>query len=81
MNVSSCGEFVCYFSVNCELFMEPEVFSLEDDDYGNMFITQESSQYEDLVEKEDKIDNEDGLFLGLSQSDFSSPCVSVLSQG
>ena len=60
------------------------VFSLEDDDVGDMFITQtpsvndgevgESEKVEDLMEFSDKSQ------MGLQCNDFSSPCVSLLSK-
>ena len=56
--------------------MECEVFSLEDDDYESMFITQEVSNSQNLVGELDKSEEGDGLFLGLSKTDFVSPCVS-----
>ena len=51
-----------------------EVFSLEDDDCSQMFITQSSP-------KRQRISNEEvGNFSILGdEMDFSSPCVSVLS--
>ena len=49
-----------------------EIFSLEDDDYGGLFITQES--------KEDKVPeiNKDNLFLGVEETDFESSCSSLV---
>ena len=80
MNIFSSSGRYCDFLINCGLIIGPEVFSLEEDAYGDMFITQESSQIGDSLGKEDKVEDEDGLFLGLSQSNFSSPCVSFVSQ-
>ena len=53
-----------------------EVFSLEDDDFNELFITQESK---DLVEEKPKQEvNESGAILGLDLFDFASPCSSVV---
>ena len=52
-----------------------EVFSLEDEEYGGLFLTQESKENEDyLMEK--KV-GEDELFLGVEPCDFTSPVTSV----
>ena len=59
--------------------MEREVFSLEDDDYGDLFITQQSSNDQNIKSNLDKSEEEDGLFLGIETSDFKSPCLSVVS--
>ena len=58
--------------------MDQEVFSLEDDDYGNMFITQETNNSENLVNKLDKSYDEDRVFLGVNESDFAMPCLSIV---
>ena len=52
-------------------------FSLEDEDMGDLFLTQNSSN---LDKEEEKEDNENEEFLGLSAMDFSSPCVSLIPQ-
>ena len=56
--------------------MESEVFSLEDDDYGDMFITQSGGQSDNLCNEVEKSNKESGLFLGLEETNFSTPCVS-----
>ena len=56
--------------------MDDQVFSLEDEDYGNMFITQESSNSDTLQNFKDKSDDEDEFFLRVKTTDFASPCVS-----
>ena len=56
--------------------MEQEIFSLEDDDYGDMFITQSGGNNQNLATELDKSSKDDVLFLGLEQADFTSPCVS-----
>ena len=48
-----------------------ELFSLEEDDVSNLFITQESSYDRNKSQNCDK-------FLGKEVSDFQSPCVSVI---
>ena len=53
-----------------------DTFSLEDDDYGDMFITQSSKDNVEIVPDDDNSNKE--LFLGLSKNDFSSPCSSLL---
>ena len=52
-----------------------EVFSLEDEDYGELFITQESK--ENVEEKPLKMEAEEEKFLGNDPFDFTSPCVSI----
>ena len=56
------------------------MFSLEEEeDYGGLFITQESSQ---SVQKEgnnsEKMVCDDDGFLGLDPADFKSPCASIV---
>ena len=58
--------------------MEPEVCSLEDDDYGNLFITQETSNVDNIVQNMDKSDDENDSVFGIDAMDFSSPNVSVV---
>ena len=58
--------------------MEGQVFFLEDDDYENMFITQESKINEDNNVKSDGIADDGDLFLGVHAMDFKLPCVSQL---
>ena len=53
-----------------------DTFSLEDDDYGDMFITQSSKDNIEIVPDEDNSNKE--LFLELPKNDFSSPCSSLL---
>ena len=47
-----------------------DTFSLEDDDYGDMFITQSSKHNIEIVPDDDNSNKE--LFLGLLKNDFSS---------
>ena len=53
-----------------------DTFSLEDDDYDDLFITQSS--------KEDDNSNvtvngsQENMFSGVKENDFSSPCSSIL---
>ena len=53
-----------------------DTFSLEEDDYGDLFITQEvnNGDGKELVKN---FDNQDD-FLGLNPHDFQSPCKSVV---
>ena len=81
----SCGCMLCdtnhLKSVICGLLlnMDGDLFSLEDDDCSQLFITQQPSQ--NICEIMDKSwDNNDSgneTFLGLSADDFNSPCVSL----
>ena len=53
-----------------------DVFSLEDDEYEGLFLTQESKEKEkDFDEKKVR---EVEQFLGVEPMDFSSPCSSLL---
>ena len=54
------------------------MFSLEDDDYGDMFITQEANISQDLAGDFNKSDDEDALFLGVKVSDMGTPCTSIV---
>ena len=56
--------------------MEWEMFSLEDDNHGNMFITQESSKSENLLDELYESDEDSNLFCGVRENDFQSPVVS-----
>ena len=51
-----------------------EVFSLGDDQYEGMFITQEPSKRSDSEENSNKSE-ESSLFLGVEDTDFGSPSV------
>ena len=51
-------------------------FSLEDDEYSGLFITQESC--ENNNDKGNKSDVEEDTFLGLDLADFQSPCSSFV---
>ena len=53
-----------------------DIFSLEDDDCNDLFITQESTGCSQLEILSDDSENES--FLGLNFQDFSSPNVSVV---
>ena len=53
-----------------------EVFSLEDDDCNELFITQESKDYSQ--NEEVKMESGYESFLGLDPFDFQSPCKSVI---
>ena len=52
------------------------MFSLEDDNYGNMFITLESSKSENLLDELDESDEDSNLFCDVRENDFQSPVVS-----
>ena len=56
-----------------------EVFSLEDDDYNGLFITQTPREDKNLVGESEKCDEKcsENSFLGVAESDFQSPCVSL----
>ena len=82
MGISQCvfgSEYVCLFDCVHVLIIFVTImdtFSLEDDDFGDLFITQSSSNDNGNTLQEEK----DGdTFLGLNQSDFQSPCSSVRS--
>ena len=68
--------FSCEFWYILGLKMESEMFSLEDDNYGNMFITQESSKSEILLDELDESDEDSNLFCDVRENDFQSPVVS-----
>ena len=57
---------------------DSSVFSLEDEDYNHMFITQECKNNENSVMEVEESDGELDKFLGVSATDFSSPCVSIV---
>ena len=51
----------------------------EDEDYGNLFITQESSQnVSDGIINEGYNDEKDCEFLAVSEADFNSLCASLI---
>ena len=53
-----------------------DTFSLEDEDYNELFITQSSSN--DVGMEVQDNDSGEGKFLGLEKDDFSSPMVSLV---
>ena len=59
---------------------EFNIFSLEDDDdFGNLFITQEPSQVQSVISSGlNKESGENGGFLGVDERDFASPCLSLV---
>ena len=57
---------------------ENNVFSLEDEDCGNIFITQESNSDSKLMVQDEESDLEFDSVFGISASDFQSPCVSMV---
>ena len=52
-----------------------EQFSLEENDYSDMFITQEVS---DIKDNNCESDGEMDKFFGLNADDFASPMVSII---
>ena len=69
------GHILCLWCCNilCKIM---DTFSLEEDDYGDLFIMQEvnNGDGKELVKN---VDNQDD-FLGLNPHDFQSPCESVV---
>ena len=61
------------FECICGIF---ENLLLAEDDYDDMFITQESSRIEES--ETSAVDNNSEPFLGFDQTDFQSPCLSIL---
>ena len=57
-----------------------EIFSLEDDDCSQLFITQEpKDKIADVLENSSENSYiSDGVFLGIAENEFASPCVSLL---
>ena len=53
-----------------------EVFSLEDDEYNGLFITQQSNEISDVSDVKNEEDS--GVFLGGDSFDFGAPCVSLM---
>ena len=60
-----------------------ELFSLEDDEWSELFITQElRNNIAEILEKTDEnLPMECGKFLGTYGNDFASPCTSVVQKG
>ena len=57
------------------------VFSLEDDDYSELFITQESRKSENNDEKSGDFKGNvvEGMQFGIAEDDFQSSCQSMIS--
>ena len=72
--------FVRIFGLTFWNLMVMEVFSLEEEECGGLFLTQQSNINEgDEQEDENSGENgDDKSFFGLSASDFTSPCVSLV---
>ena len=62
---------ICVILLKFSEFFTVDVFSLEEDDGNELFITQEPK---DLCVKEDKVDDQSDTFLGVDVMDFQSPC-------
>ena len=77
-DVGLCSSVLLFvnFLIQIGLIMDQELFSLEDDDYGDLFITQESSKSSEMPLDMDKSCDESELFLGVEPADFKSPCLS-----
>ena len=61
--------------------LHSDLYSLEDDEeFGNIFITQEPSEDNngDVSNGKGDADGGDGDFLGVNVMDFTSPCSSLL---
>ena len=54
-----------------------DTYSLEDDDFGDLFITQSSTTGSDVVDNKNEEENQ--LFWGLNPMDMQSPCTSYVS--
>ena len=78
-------ECVCWYEWTCLVLFcvkfyvgimaeNMDLFSLEDDDCSQLFITQEPKQ------NIENMDINDGMFLGIAKTDFSSPCASLVSK-
>ena len=59
-----------------------EFCSLEDEECSQLFITQESKDNSNYEKNEncEKMEVNDSVYLGNSSTDFSSPCVSLVSR-
>ena len=56
-----------------------DVFSLEEEDCGGLFLTQQSSSSQ-LEGKKDEENEMETTFLGLRSDDFQSPCASLVTK-
>ena len=84
VRVSGCVFVVSYSILKSENMAENlDLFSLEDEDISQLFITQEPKQnVMELLDKSDEeMDMEDSnYFLGVAETDFQSPCRSIFGQ-
>ena len=56
-----------------------ENLSLKDDDYGDIFITQECNNNDGSVDKLcEEMEVDDSVFLGVNPEDMQSPCMSLV---
>ena len=55
-----------------------EVFSLEEEEGNDLFVTQQPREVVYSVSNHQEKDESEGSFLGLDVSDFASPCVSLV---
>ena len=57
-----------------------DLFSLEDDEFSELFITQEPSvnNHEDEDKDQESIEMDNNFQFGKASNDFSSPCVSLV---
>ena len=58
------------------------MYSLEEDESLEMFVTQVATQdsVQNVSQSYEKMDINDGSFLGLDRQDFTSPCTSLVKQ-
>ena len=79
--MSGCVSCLVKFVFNLGLIMgSNDLFSLEDDDFNELFITQSSHGGGDGVDKNDESDNNciQNVTLGILYTDFQSLCLSVI---
>ena len=73
-----CVDVFCGVLYVGHFIVKMDVFSLKDEDTSGLFNTQESNNNSYLIEE--KSDDENCYFLGLSADDFTSPCPLIVSK-
>ena len=53
-----------------------ELFSLEEDDFGDLFLTQKDTN--NVANQDINHEDDSEMFLGKSEQDFQSPCASLV---
>ena len=79
INQYACRIGCVWLLLWCQLCFKMDMFSLDDDNFRDLFITQSSNSYQDNVKSgQNDMEVDEDLFLGVKETDMSSPCTSLV---